>query len=582
MIRTNASHFYSLFCFFALFSCQLNSQPLARKTYTSTPVYDSIIAVYQSLSDESPYCELQSIGQTDIGKPLHLFIISADSIFYSAVAKKNGKAIVFINNGIHPGEPDGIDACIELAQNYVRNPTFIPKNTIICIVPVYNVDGCLNRGSFSRANQDGPEEYGFRGNAKNLDLNRDFVKTDAWNTRSLIKAFQDWKPDVFIDTHVSDGADYQHVMTLIATQRSKLHPVLSDYMDKNMLPALYASMKKKNYDLCPYVETRGRTPESGIEGFLETPRFSTGYTALFNCIGFVTETHMLKPYNQRVWATYDLLLSFIEKISADASKIVALHAEADKQVSAQKKFALQWELDTTQFEMIEFHGYEAAYKKSEITGLMRLYYDRNKPYTKQIKYYNTYKPTNEITAPDFYIIPQAYRAVIDRLSLSGVKSRQLKHDTLIEVEVIYITDYQTVSRPYEAHYLHSGVKVRREKQKIQYYEGDYLIPMKQAANRYIVETLEPESGDSFFAWNLFDGCLQQKEWFSDYVFEDKVDSILLLNPQIRKDLQAKQKSDTAFANDHWAQMNFIYQRSGYKEITHNRYPVSHGWRRKEN
>lgn len=544
-----------------------------RKVFTTTPVYDSIIATYQQFEKQSRLCKLSVVGRTDVGKPLHLFVISKDSIFSPEIEKKKGKAVVMINNGIHPGEPDGIDACIELTRTLLANPALIPDNVVICIVPVYNVDGCLNRGSYSRANQDGPVEYGFRGNAKNLDLNRDFIKADAENTLALEGAFRHWKPDVFIDTHVSDGADYQYVMTLIATQRNKLHPVLAEYMDKDLVPSLYTSMQQAKYPMCPYVETLGETPETGIAGFLETPRFSTGYAALFNCIGFVTETHMLKPYNDRVWATYELLKTFLSKINADAKKIVALHAEADRQVAAQKKFVISWKLDTTQYEWMDFKGYEAKHKTSEVTGQQRLYYDRSQPYTKKIKFYNTYVAEKEVTAPDFYIVPQGYDHVIYLLTYSGVRLSRLTKDTTIETEMSFIEDYQTVKNPYESHYLHSNVKTRREKVRVTYHAGDFVIPVNQACNRFIVETLEPEGGDSFFAWNFFDGILQQKEWFSDYVFEEKADSILKNDPQLKAALDAKRQSDTAFAANGWAQLNFVYQHSAYKEPTHNRYPV---------
>jgi hypothetical protein len=545
-----------------------------RKVFTATPVYDSIIATYKALDRKSPIAKLEEKGYTDIGRRLHLFILSRDSTFNPVTAKAKGKVVILVNNGIHPGEPDGIDASIELARAYIANPELLPPNVVLCIIPVYNIDGCLNRGDCSRANQCGPVEYGFRGNAKNLDLNRDFVKCDAANTLSFEMIFNEWKPDVLIDTHVSDGADYQYTMTLIATQRNKLNPVLSAYMDKELVPSLYASMDKIHQPMSPYVETRGETPESGITGFLETPRFSTGYAALFNCIGFVTETHMLKPFSDRVWATYDLLNIMVAKIGADGTKIVSLRAEADKKTISQRTFVLDWKLDTTQYDVIDFRGYEAKHKTSDVTGLPRLFYDRNSPFTKKIRYYNTYVPTTTVTAPDMYILPYAYPGVLMRLQLNGVKIRRLNKDTLLTVQMYYITNYETGRSPYESHYLHRDVKVRAEAQQVWFRANDYVIDLNQACNRYIVETLEPEGGDSFFAWNFFDGILQQKEWFSDYVFEEKADSILKSNPALRKTLNDQRLADTAFASNGWAQLNFIYQHSAFKEASHNRYPVA--------
>jgi hypothetical protein len=550
------------------------SQTEKRKIFTTTPTYDEIIATYKKLAKDNPISQFDLAGTTDIGKDLNVMILSKDKTFTPESAKAKGKVVIMINNGIHPGEPDGIDACIELIKTFQAQPKLLPDNVVLCIIPVYNVDGCLNRGSTSRANQNGPEEYGFRGNSKNLDLNRDFIKCDSKNTLSLELLFQSWKPDVFIDTHVSDGADYQYVMTLIATQRNKLNPIVANYMDKEMVPALYVAMQSKNYPMCPYVETHGETPDSGIEGFLETPRFSTGYASLFNCISFVTETHMWKPYNDRVWATYEFLLAAINYSSKENKKILKVHHDADSAVSVQKKFALTWQLDTTQYEWISFKGFEAKHKLSEVSGLQRLYYDRNAPYEKKIKFFNTYSPSLEVIAPSFYILPQAYSNVAKHLTMSNVKTRQLKKDTTIKVEVYYITDYNSPKTPYESHYLHTGIKVSSDTQLIQYYKGDYVIQTNQPSNRYIVETLEPQGGDSFFAWNFFDGILQQKEWFSDYIFEEKADSLLKNDPALKAQLLTKQKSDTAFANDHWAQLNFVYQHSAYMEKTYKRYPVA--------
>lgn len=542
-----------------------------RKVFISTPTYAEIISTYSNLVKGSKIAQFKAHGLTDVGKPLHLLVLSADGKFDPA--SNVSKTKILINNGIHPGEPDGIDACIELTRKLLANPELLPSNLVICIIPVYNIDGCLNRGSTSRVNQNGPIEYGFRGNAKNLDLNRDFIKCDASNTISFEKIFQAWKPDVFIDTHVSNGADYQYVMTLVESQRNKMNAIVSDFVSKEMVPALYKSMKEKKLEMCPYVELIGETPATGIKGFLETPRFSTGYSSLFNCISFITETHMWKAYNDRVWATYEFLFSMIAFCEDRGVAIKKVHKEADQSVSIQKEFPLNWSLDTTKFEWITFNGFEAKYKLSLISGKSRLYYDRNAPYTRPVKFYNTYLSTTKVTAPAIYILPQAYVAVVERLQLNGVITQRLSKDTTMNVSVYYIDGHETSKNPYEAHYLHTGIKVRYDTQRIQYFKGDYVIRTNQISNRYIVETLEPEGGDSFFAWNFFDGILQQKEWFSDYLFEDLADSILKSNSTLSYQFYTKQKEDTLFANDHYAQLSFIYNNSFFMEKSYNRYPV---------
>jgi hypothetical protein len=275
-------------------------------------------------------------------------------------------------NAIHAGEPDGVDACIKLTNELLANLSKL-KNTVVCIIPMYNVDGVLDRGTSSRANQNGPQEYGFRGNAKNLDLNRDFIKCDSKNAMVFSKLFSEWQPDIFVDTHVSDGADYQYVMTLIATQHNKLQPDMAAFIDNLMLPDLYLNMAKHNYPMTPYVESRGRTPDTGLEGFLETPRFSTGYTTLFNTIGFVSESHMWKPYQDRVLATYYFLKSVIDFTEKETLQLGIARKRATEAQMAAFQFPLQWELETTKTSNFNFKGYEAKYKKSNISGLERLY-----------------------------------------------------------------------------------------------------------------------------------------------------------------------------------------------------------------
>jgi hypothetical protein len=556
-----------LFLFCLLIGSCLHAQ---RPVFTTTKTYAEVIAEYKSLDKPNDAMSISEWGNTDAGIPLTAVVLSADRNF----SDHTGKCVIMINNAIHPGEPDGVDASMELVKNYLAHPDLLPKNVVLVIVPVYNIDGYLNRGTSSRANQNGPAEYGFRGNAKNLDLNRDFIKADAQNTLALEQLFQHWKPDLFIDNHVSDGADYQYTMTLIATQRSKLHPLLAEYMDRKLVPALYSGMNALGKPMCPYVDTYGETPESGIVGFLETPRFATGYAALFNCIGFVPETHMLKPYNDRVWATYDLMVTMINQCAKDAAEIVRLHAAADEAVKKQTAFPLAWKLDTTQYDMIDFKGYESSHVVSKVSGLPVLYYDRAKPYEKKIRFYNTYVPTLTVQKPAMLIIPQAWTAVIERLKINRVEMFRLANDTTLTTEFSYFTKVNSPSFPYESHYNHRGTQTAERMASARFFKGDYVIVLNQSANRYIMETLDPRGDDSFFAWNFFDGVLGQKEWFSDYVFDPMAERILTDNPQLKAELDSAKRADTTLANDHWQQMNFIYQRSAYKEPTHNRYPVA--------
>lgn len=538
-----------------------------------SPSYHEIIEWWNKLDQQSPYVKMMTMGMTDAGFPLHLVIVSTDKDFdFESLHKKN-KRVILINNGIHPGEPDGIDASMLFVRDIVIKKYQLPSNTVLAIIPVYNIGGCLNRSSNYRIDQNGPAQKGFRGNSQNLDLNRDFIKCDSKDARVFAEIFHLTDPDVFVDNHVSDGADYQHIMTLLTSQHNKLGGVMGDYLDKEFEPALYGLMKEKGFDLVPYVNSFGDTPESGWPEYWDSPRYSSGFATLWHTFAFVPETHMLKPYEQRVRATYALMQCFIEFTSKHSEKIKELRDQTRQAVKTQSQFVIGWQLDRSKWKEITYRGYEAGRKPSEVSGLPRLYYDRSKPFEKQVKIFNYYAPKISITKPTAYIIPQGWWRVVDLLKLNKVDMRALTKDTAIDVEVYHIDDYKTSTKQYEMHHVNSGVKISTTNQKISFRKGDWYIPMNQAANRFLMETLEPQGEDSYFAWNFFDAILGQKEGFSDYAFEDIAASYLKEHPELKTKLDERRNADSSFAKSAEAQLNFIYQNSPYFEPDYMRYPV---------
>ena len=398
--------------FFLCISLQLLGQNITTLFETSqgkkTPTYTDVIKWWQQLDAVSPLVKMQEMGGTDAGHPLHLVLISGDRDFNITSLKKKNRNIIFVLNGIHPGEPDGIDASMLLARDIHTGKYKLPSNVVVALIPVYNIGGALNRSAFYRVDQNGPEEFGFRGNSQNLDLNRDFIKCDSKEALSFTRIFRMLDPDVFIDNHVSNGADYQHVMTLITSQHNKLGGTMGSYLNKVFEPAIYDLMKKKGWDLVPYVNHFGETPDKGWTEFWDSPRYSSGYATLWNSFAFVPETHMLKPYDQRVHSTRDLMKSFIEFAGQNGNKITQLRREAKELVRTKTQFPLKWTIDMTQSTPINFKGYEAGKKPSEVSGLMRLWYDRNRPYEKTVPFYNTYVDTFSVSRPKAYLIPQGW------------------------------------------------------------------------------------------------------------------------------------------------------------------------------
>ncbi|SEG38431.1 M14 family metallopeptidase [Flavobacterium urumqiense] len=534
--------------------------------------YQETIAYYKLLANDFPTIKMQEMGLTDSGEPLHIVTFNPEKQFDFEEIKKN-KVVLLINNGIHAGEPDGIDASMQLFRDLALGKIKAPKNTVIVCIPVYNIGGALNRNSTSRANQDGPEEYGFRGNARNFDLNRDFIKSDTRNTKSFVEIFHKINAAVFIDNHVSNGSDYQYKLTYIMTQHNKLGTVLGNFLNTEMMPAIVKDLQKKKIEMTPYVNSFADTPDKGFGQFFESPRFATGYTSLFNTIGFVVETHMLKKYADRVKVTYEYMRSAIDYTDANFQKIKDLRLKNEEQYQPKKSYTIKWEIDSTKKTTFLFLGYEAIYKKSDVTSGNRLFYDRKKPYKKDISYIKEFKSVKEIIIPTAYIIPKGFWPVIDLLKNNTIICSQLKNDTVIEVESYKISDFKTTTSAYEGHYLHRNTKTNSKIEKVAFAKGDYIISTQQKGIKYLLETLEPEAIDSFFNWNFFDTMLQQKEGYSDYVFEDTATQILKENPKLKAEFEQQKRTDNALINKPEAQLDWIYKHSVYYESAHLQYPV---------
>ncbi len=539
---------------------------------TETATYWQVIDYYTQLAEAFPSITIEKYGETDSGEPLHLVTYSAREDFDLENLRENNN-IIFINNGIHPGESDGIDATMMLFRDLARDSLPPPKNTILVTIPVYNVGGALNRNSTSRSNQVGPVEYGFRGNARNYDLNRDFIKSDTKNTRSFAEIFHKVKPDIFVETHVSNGADYQYTLTHLFTQHNKLGGELGEYLQNRMIPSFEKSLWEHDWEITPYVNVFNEAPDKGFVQFLDTPRYSTGYAALWNTLGLMIETHMLKPYEDRVEGTYQALQSLIDVSERDWATIKDLRARAQRKYLTERFYPVNFKVDSSTVSALNFKGYEGEIVTSDLTGGKRLQYNREKPFEKEIEYYNTFTPSDKIEIPRAYVVPQGWWNVLQVLRDNKVEMTPFAKDTAMLVEVYRIEDYETRSSAYEGHYPHYNTTVTKQFETVNFRKGDFYIKTFQPSVRYLLETLEPTTSDSFFNWNFFDAILQQKEGFSPYVFEDTAKKILEKNPELKEEFETKKRSEREFSNDANAQLDWIHKRSENYEKTHLRYPV---------
>ncbi|WP_417874384.1 M14 family metallopeptidase [Xanthomarina gelatinilytica] len=537
-----------------------------------TGTYSEVIRFYKNLSATYPEISMQEMGLTDSGLPLHMVVFNTDTYFDFSEIKKS-KRILLINNGIHPGESDGIDATMMLFRDLAQGTIKMPKHTVLVTIPIYNIGGSLNRNSGTRANQNGPKAYGFRGNARNYDLNRDFIKCDTDNAKSFAQIFHLVQPDVFIDNHVSNGADYQYTLTHLFTQHNKLGGTLGEYLNQEMMPLLEKKLADKEWDITPYVNVFNQVPEVGFSQFMDYPRYSTGYTALWNVLGMMVETHMLKPYKQRVEGTYELMISMLEIIEENHEKIALLRKSSFYNFKEGTAYPLDWQIDTTRISTLKFKGFEGKMITSEITGSQRLKYDRDKPFTKDVIYQNYFKPSIQVTVPKAYVVPQGWHDVVELLKLNQVQMKRFEKDTTLTVTSYKIAGFETRKNAYEGHYPHYNTTINASVENITFRKGDYYIATNQPAKRYLLETLEPQAPDSFFNWNFFDAILQQKEGFSPYVFEDTAKVMLDNNDQLRIEFQKKKENDKDFSENWYMQLNWLYQQSIHAEKAYMQYPI---------
>jgi hypothetical protein len=542
-----------------------------------TTDWSACIAFYQRLAADFPaVLAFFAIGVSDNGLPLYAGVVSSDGVLDQAQLKRAGRPIFFNNNGIHPGEPEGIDACMALVRDFCTQPERLAAlgETVFLFIPIYNVDGCLNRQSTSRVNQLGPEQFGFRANGRNLDLNRDFIKCDSLAAQAFNRFFTSWDPDVMVDTHTSNGADYQYTMTLIHTQADKLGGTLGAFLRETMLPHIYQDMDQRGWPTCPYVNPVNTTPDDGIEDFLEVPRFSTGYAALHHCIGFMPETHMLKPFADRYASMLALVQSVLAFTVARADDIQALRRAARQSASGKSQWPVLWQPDRGKPSTFRFKGFAAVQSPSELGHYSRLAYDRSQPWERDIPWFDRCVAALEVTAPKSYLIPQAWREVIERLQWNGVVLERLQTDQRVQAEVYRIDSVSSRDQAYEGHLFHDEVVHSSHLEAVLARAGDVVVDLAQVNARYVVETLEPQAHDSFFRWGFFNSILEKKEAYSDYVFEDTALHMLQQEPALRARFEAWKLAFPALATDQKAVLDFIFANGQrFHEPEWRRYPV---------
>jgi hypothetical protein len=548
--------------------------------YRQTPNYADTIAFAQQLAKASPAIEYRGFGHSGQGRELPLLIASEAQTFTPEAARAEGKAVVLIQACIHSGEPDGKDAGFALLRDIAITKTAagILNNVVLLFIPIYNTDGHERSTPYNRINQNGPESMGWRTTSTYQNLNRDYMKADTPETRAWLRLWNEWQPDLFIDCHVTDGADYRCNITYHHEHHAGIdNAVLEwerDAFDDKVAHATEAAGNVISWYL-EFIDNRDLT--LGTRDFNGSPRFSTGYVPLRNRPGILIETHMIKDYRSRVIGTYDFLRAALTEVNHDPDRLIRIGREADhRTVDAARAYnpsnlyPLDFEL-TDEATPFELKAFQYQTEQSDVSGDLRVVYGCE-PLDLTIPMYQTFRVTAAVAPPLQYVVPVQWTSVIEVLHAHGVQFRSLAEPSSIEVESYQFINVEWPSEPFEGRHM-PRFDVERTTEVREFPAGSVVVPLAQPLGKLIVNLLEPQAPDSFVRWGFFNAIFEEKEYAEHYVLEVLAREMLAADAQLKREFEQLLASDPEFAASPAERLRFFYKRSPYWDPQMNLYPV---------
>ena len=552
----------------------------AEKTnYQHTPNYADTIAYAKKLADASPFIEYRTFGKSGQGRDLPLLIASESGALSPAAAHQANKAVVLIQACIHSGEPDGKDAGFALLRDIAitKSHAGLLENVVLLFMPIYNTDGHERSTPYNRINQNGPAEMGWRTTSTYQNLNRDYMKADTPETRAWLRLWNEWQPHLFIDCHVTDGADYRSNITYHHEHHAGIDDgVLQwerDIFGKHVVPATEAAGNVISWYL-EFIDNRDLT--LGTRDFNGSPRFSTGYVPLRNRPAILIETHMLKDYRSRVIGTYDFLRFALREVNGDPKRLIEVGTEADQRATglgksgAGKNYPVQFDITD---EPTPFHlkATKNQTVKSDVSGDLRVIFGEE-PVDLTIPMYQTFRIRTAIVPPVAYVVPVQWSDVIEVIREHGLQFKTLSKEADLEVESYRFHNVQWPAGPFEGRHMPSfDVEVVNESRKFP--AGSLVIPVAQPLAKLTISLLEPQAPDSFVRWGFFNAIFEHKEYAEPYILEALAQKMLEADPKLRKNFHEKLAADERFAASPAARLEFFYNKSPYWDQQMNLYPV---------
>jgi hypothetical protein len=545
-----------------------------RSGYVETGSYDEAVAYCRRLAAASPQARVITFGVSPQGRPLIALMMSREGAFTPEAARRSRKALVILNNGIHSGEIEGKDADLLMARDILiaKSQERLLDNVNLLLIPIFSVDAHERSSPYNRINQNGPRMMGWRATAVNLNLNRDFMKADAEEMQAMLRLLHAWKPDFLFDNHTTDGADWQYAMQLaMPLAQTQAAPVLE--WTQGMLASVLPQVERDGFLNAPYFDGVDYSHlDRGLSVSDFTARFSTGYLAAMNRPNMLVETHMLKPYRQRVEATYSINRRVIEYIDAHAAELKAANRAADEAETRLKPGdAMALEVQTTaETRPFTFRGWQYQPYRSAISGALTPAWT-HEPTNTETTIRDRFAPTLTVPAPAAYALPPQWKEVIMRLELHGLHLIRLKRPMTGSFETYRFEDVAFPREPFEGRFQprYKAVKITEERTLP---AGAVIVPVAQVGAKLAMQLLEPDAPDSLAHWGLFNTVFEQKEYFESYAMEPIARKMQEADPKLKAEFEERLK-DPKFAANPRARLQFWFERSPYYDAALNKYPV---------
>jgi murein tripeptide amidase MpaA len=551
-----------------------------RTNYRATGRYDEVerlCARFQEAWPSQVVCH--AFGRSAEGRPLLSLVVSGDGVFDPVRVRASGRTVVFLQGGIHPGEIDGKDAGFRYLRDLLMSKVSrgALEQVTIVFVPVFNVDGHERRGRWNRPNQNGPEETGWRVTAQNLNLNRDYMKADAPEMQAMLALLAAWDPIVYGDLHVTDGADFEHDISITIEPLLGHDPDMAAAGQVLQADILAHLSKHGSLPLSFYPSfVREDDPQSGFAVDVPPPRFSNGYWALRNRFGVLVETHSWKPYAVRERGTYRTIESLVDLAARDGAKWREVAARADERAAALsgQRVPLAYASDE-HVTMIDFRGYAYSRSPSRISGGLVTRYDPARRETWRIPLRDRVRVSTAATAPRAgYIVPAGHADWMSaHLARHGIQFQRLaKAHVDVPVEAFRAADVQWSAESFEGRVMVS-VRGDWQTEPLAVPAGSLWVPIAQAKARLVMSLLEPTAPDSYVSWGFFNSAFEKREYMEAYVAEQIAEEMLAKDSAVRAEFERRLADDSAFRASAEARLEFFYKRHDAWDERYRLYPV---------